>query len=137
MELIATLVGLGWNSILDLKERRISIWFTAIYGIVGLALRLGKGDNLLQIGLSLLPGIFFLGFAKISCQRVGYGDGLIMLAIGCYLPLSNMLYLCMLAIFAAGVVALILCVFFHKGKNYELPFVPFLLISFLFVRCVG
>jgi prepilin signal peptidase PulO-like enzyme (type II secretory pathway) len=70
-------------------------------------------------------------------QKVGYGDGLLLLALGCYLVWEDMLLMCMAAVFCGGIWGLVLMIFFHKNKDYEIPFVPFLFLGDLIGRCIS
>lgn len=132
---ISTFFAVGWNTFLDLKERKVSLWVIGIYGVIGFFLRLWDGDAMLSIVLSLIPGIICAGIAWLSREKVGYGDGILLIAMGFYLPINNVLRMCMIAILASGIVALVLFVIFHKKKDYQLPFVPFLFLSYFIVRC--
>ncbi len=122
------------NSIMDLRKRRILLPLTVVCGIFGLALRIWEDGVGVSLFLPLIPGLFFLLFAFLSREKVGYGDGILLLAIGGYFHGEELLTLCMTAVFAAGIAGLVLCVFFHKGKDYEIPFVPFLFFGYLAAR---
>lgn len=128
---VVTIISLSINGVLDIRERRISLLVTAGYGILGLIFVIWDGNALKGLCLSLIPGALCLVLAWLSRERVGYGDGLLLLAIGFYLSCDDMVLLCMTAIIGAGICALILLAFFHKGKNYEIPFIPFVFLGYL------
>lgn len=125
------LSGLLINGVLDLKTKQISLWVTTIYGAVGILWQIYFGTMTWEFAFSLVPGILCLLAAWATKERVGYGDGYLLIATGCYLGWEDMLLLCMMAVISAGIWALILCVLFHKGKDYEIPFVPFMLIGYM------
>lgn len=77
--------------------------------------------------LGLLPGIFMLILAWSTRESIGYGDGLVILCMGCFYALGEMMAIVMIAITIAGITALGLLVFGHKNRKSEFPFVPFLL----------
>jgi prepilin signal peptidase PulO-like enzyme (type II secretory pathway) len=81
--------------------------------------------------LGLLPGILFLLFARISKEAIGYGDGFSICMMGIYLEVETLLSVCMCALFLAGIVALVLLVSGKRKGKQEIPFIPFLLLSFL------
>jgi len=106
--------------------------FTANYsdllGISGMAVSLlgGCWKNPVWF-LGLLPGIFMLILAWSTRESIGYGDGLVILCMGCFYALGEMMAIVMIAITIAGIAALGLLIFGHKNRKSEFPFVPFLL----------
>jgi leader peptidase (prepilin peptidase)/N-methyltransferase len=130
------LSGLAVHSIMDLRSGEISLWLTAIYAAVGTLWRIFAGTLTWEIFFSLIPGVLCLCLAKMTAEKVGYGDGFLLLALGCYLGWEDMLLLCMTALIGGGICGLILMLFFHKKKDYEIPFVPFLFLGDLIVRCM-
>lgn len=133
----AAFAGLLANSIWDIRKKNISLTVTAFMGIMGIGIRIALQDiQFTDTVLSLMPGVLSLLFALVSRERVGYGDGLLLLAVGCCLKGQEMIALWMLALGLAGLWALVLCICFHKGKKYEIPFVPFVFAGFLVGRCL-
>lgn len=86
-----------------------------------------KAVGKIQYGLGLLPGIFMLILAWSTRESIGYGDGLVILCMGCFYALGEMMAIVMIAITIAGIAALGLLIFGHKNRKSEFPFVPFLL----------
>lgn len=127
-------ISLLANSIMDIREKHILLPLTIICGVLGIVLRIWENGIGTFLFFSLLPGMFLLLFAWISKEKAGYGDGILLLAIGAYFSGSELMMLCMTAIMCAGICGLVLYVFFHKGKNYEIPFVPFLFFGYLLTR---
>jgi leader peptidase (prepilin peptidase)/N-methyltransferase len=80
--------------------------------------------------LQFLPGMFVLLFARLSGESIGYGDGWVLLALGCFLGLEELVSLCMIAVSCAGMVALFLLVVLRRGRQTQIPFVPFLLLGY-------
>ncbi len=133
MVLIAANVsGLVFNSISDLRTREISLTAAGITGACGLLCRVALlSDFSADAVLGLMPGLICLLLAKITRESIGYGDGWVLLGTGIGMGGQYMLSMCMLALFAAGLFALVLIVCFHKGRKYQLPLVPFLLLGYL------
>ncbi len=126
-----TISGLLWNSISDLKEKRISLLITGFYAVIGVGYQIINKQMGSWIIVSLIPGLLVLAFAKLTREKIGYGDGILLLSLGCYLNIEEMVLVCMIAVCLAGIIALILLVFFHKGRDYAIPFVPFLLCGYV------
>lgn len=124
--------GLLYLGVEDIRRRELASLQILIMGALGLALSFfcgaWKGPGML---LSYLPGIVFLLIAHVCRECIGYGDGLVILCLGAYLSLGQILELCMVALTLAGLVALGLILVAHKGRRAALPFVPFLLAGYL------
>lgn len=139
MEIIKLLLctsGLVINTILDIKWKRISICTTIIYGIAGIVLQLIDQSLALSSVVALVPGLAALLLAKLTEEKIGYGDGIMLLAMGCNFSLSQLIYICMFGICMAGVFALILLIIFKKKKDYAIPFVPFLFWGYVLESCL-
>lgn len=71
-----------------------------------------------------LPGLFLLVVGKLSGERIGLGDGWLLLALGMWLPyeiLMGILFLGLLAGAGYGILS---------GKK-EIPLVPFFTVGFV------
>ncbi|MCC8168655.1 MAG: prepilin peptidase [Clostridiales bacterium] len=134
---IIILTGLAVNTFFDAKSRNISLIVVGITAACGLCWRLATGSLFTQdVLMGLLPGIIWLLLAKVTRESVGYGDAWVLLAAGLVLGGNDMLLMCTVAIFLAGIIALVLLVFFHKGGKYEMPFMPFLMVGYICVFAV-
>lgn len=125
------------NSYLDLRRREVSLFAAAVIAVAGIAnIIIGRNFEFPEMFFGILPGTACLLFAYMSNESIGYGDAWMLLALGVVSGGEKMLLLSVIAVTAAGLCAMILLVFFHKGTKYEIPFVPFLLLGFIWVRCV-
>ncbi|MCM1175824.1 MAG: prepilin peptidase [Blautia sp.] len=116
--------------VFDIRRREIPLWLI-LFGMaaaLGIDLwRIGEGAvTAAEMGLSLLPGIFFLLTGLLTGEKVGYGDGLLLLFAGLLLGA----YRCFLALGAglvfSAAVSLFLLLFRRADRNSRIPFVPFL-----------
>ncbi len=124
--------GLAVMAAEDIRKKQISLMpvvFMAAFGIL-LSVVAGEWDSW-DVFLRFVPGVCILAAAWLTKETIGYGDGLVVLCLGCFLTAGELLDVCMAAITLAGVIALVLLVFLRKSKKAELPFVPF-----LFAGCV-
>ena len=119
------------QTICDIKWKRIPMIITVVGVVAGIFYCLMTQRNWVDILWAVAPGIFCLLYSKISNETLGYGDGLLLCAMGLYLEVEHILFIAMLAFGLAGIGGLVLVVFFHKKRNDEIPFVPFLLAAFL------
>jgi leader peptidase (prepilin peptidase)/N-methyltransferase len=140
MELVQTVIvltGLLVNSVSDIKEKEILIKFTALYGIIGIVIKILIGFDGKDFLLAMLPGIICMTLSFLTQEQIGCGDAWILLATGCCICSRDLFLVCMLAFAGVGMAALFLFVVLHKKGTYEVPFVPFVFAGAICVRCIG
>ena len=128
MRMCILTAGLLALSIEDVKKRELHslpILLTAVGGLV-LALLAGTWRQG-SFWAGFLPGAVVLGLAWMTKEGIGYGDGLVIISMGCFYPAYALAAVVFTAFTAAGVAALVLLLFLRKNKKTQLPFVPFLL----------
>ena len=116
------------------KNTQNSINVNYCFALVGAILSFLNGNWFdWRLILGFIPGIIVLFLGLLTKETIGYGDGLVVLALGCYLNIFEIIGLSMLALTLAGLAAVFLIVVYHKGKKELLPFVPFLFVAHLIV----
>ena len=132
METISLLGVLGLCSLRDVRERSLrmgailgsaalGIWLHLCYG------RISLWDMVGGMGV----GIVLYLCAYASGEKIGKGDALLVMVCGIFLGLWQTLLLLWLAFFFAGAFGFAFMKLRHVGRNYELPFVPFLLLGYV------
>ncbi|MCM1430904.1 MAG: prepilin peptidase [Muribaculaceae bacterium] len=135
---IAGLAGLGYLSVEDIRRRELATPSILVVGAAGLALSLLGGEwRELSVLIRFVPGLLCLLLACVSRESIGYGDGLVILCMGAYLPLAQLLQMCMTALTLAGLAALFLLLVRHRGRKTTLPLIPFLLAGYVLVQAGG
>jgi len=119
-------------SVEDLKTKEIKTQTICIFGIVGILLHLWF-SNLKTIDMlgGMAVGIILLIVSKIFKNSVGEGDGIILVISGIYLGMNRNMELFFYSILLSGIFSAFLFFFFHKKKEYEIPFVPFLCLGYM------
>lgn len=120
-----TLFGLYlcWLSVEDLREYRISVWKLLPGGVLLIGSRFLSFSN-------ALPGIIALLIARISADKLGCGDGAVILLMGLMVGRQH----CLLAVVLAIVLIAVLCVlrgFDGQLGEYRVPAVPFLTMGYV------
>ena len=103
----------------DLREQQISILVVLELFGSGLLYGWAKGYS-----WQPFPGLLLLLFGYISQEQIGYGDGWLILALGMWLDLSELLWMLLIGMGLGGLSAFLL----HKK---ELPLVPFLTVAYM------
>jgi leader peptidase (prepilin peptidase)/N-methyltransferase len=134
---IAALVGLLVLSAEDLRKKEISLPKVAGIAAVGAVCSFLGGSWVdVSVLVQFVPGLLVLLLAWLSRERIGYGDGWVILCLGCYLGAEDIANLCMIALFCAGVVSLFMLLAMHRGRQTQIPFVPFLLIGYIVILAI-
>ena len=102
-------------------------------GFMGVAINLwqiaGGYLSFVEIGLAVLPGCFFLLVGFVTGQKVGYGDGLLLVVIGLFTGFNRCALILCISLVLLSVSALVLLCIRKVGKNSKIPFVPFLAVG--------
>lgn len=130
-----TALLLAVNTAVDIRRKEVLPAFSCAVGAAGVILRCGSlGDSLPDILFSFVPGVIFLLLSLAGRGGIGMGDGIVTAAAGGWLPASD--------IFTAVSFSLVFAVgasipFLLAGKRKkQLPYIPFLLLGFLFGRII-
>lgn len=129
------------EGIRDFRRREISVISCAAAMIIGILIRLCGGDlSWFDFLASLAVGGFLLLLSFLSNESIGYGDGLVMLAVGVLLGGAVAVKLLCFALFLCGIFSGILFLFRKAGRKSRIPFVVFLVPSYcvlIFAEVLG
>ncbi len=117
----------------DIKSLRIPYSIVALAGFISVIFIIYEMINgsitWTQIAYSLLPGIALIVTSFITRQSVGYGDGLMMMAVGPVFGISHMVFGVCLGFFISAIFSLVMLTFRKADKTTCFPFMPFLTIA--------
>ena len=137
LEMCTLMTGLGINSVIDIRTHKVSLKIMVVLFCAGCAFRMLQGNFFaLSFFAALLPGIGFLLLSWLTRGNIGAGDGCMILVLGAFMDLEEVFAVCTIAISAVGIFGLFLMLGFHKSKNYEIPFFPFLFLGCLLTKIV-
>ena len=131
----AVWIFLAAGSIYDGKYQRIPVALVAVGALAGVVL----GDRGTPAGwmYCLLPGMGMLLVAFLTGEKVGYGDGLFLCALGLLTGVGVCLTDMMLGLLLGSGAGLILLVLKKGTVRTQIPFVPFLLAGHILQRIWG
>lgn len=120
-------------SVFDIRKREIPLIILIAGILAGLGatlwqIRVGTASAI-EIGESLLPGIFLLLLSFCTGEKVGYGDGLLLIISGLLLGFIRCFVILCISLMVSSAFALLLLVFRKADRNSRLPMVPFLAIG--------
>ena len=119
-------------SIIDIKQRSIS----RLSILLGLAICVGlftHAQELTWVDLcgGVIFGIFFLGLSKITRERIGYGDSLLILLLGIGLGYRQQMIVVFMAFFISALFSFIMIWRKKLKKHSAIPFIPFIGVAYL------
>lgn len=132
----AVIVFLAVNGWQDMKTKRIFLPLTIVFGMLGGVCSVLMGRSLSELLLSCSVGGMFMGLSILTRGKVGMGDGWILLALGTMLTLGELWIALGLGMLFTAVPAMVMLIILKKGRNTELPFVPFLLAGYIGGVCL-
>ena len=126
----AVVIMLAVNSAQDIRKKEIFPVFTVIMTVSGIVFGIVSGDAaLLQILISVMPGVFMAAFSFLTGGGAGLGDAIVLAAMGAWEEPQGAWAAFMLSLLFSSAAAIILII---KGKGgASLPFVPFLFAGYI------
>ena len=125
-----------WGAWKDLKVKKISdryLWLGGIVGIASNLIDMITGEVIWRERfMAFLPGILFLIIAKITNEKIGYGDGWVILILGGFLRRGEIYAVLWLAVILSAVVSVGLLCIKKAGKEDRIPFLPFLWAAYIY-----
>lgn len=134
---ICLIIILGVICVFDIKRKKIPVYMLIILAAAGIIsnFTIGEFDIEKRI-IAMLPGMILLIVSMITKQQIGYGDGMIILIMGLYIDIDDILSIVLSSFLLSSIAAIILMTVFKKKKNFEMAFSPFLLIGYGLVKGV-
>lgn len=126
-------------AVCDGLEKKIPlavVWIGIVVAIVMKVQGMPGEWSWLSITLSVLPGIIFWILSLITDEKVGYGDGWILIMIGSFMGLWRCFLILLIGLVSESLVVLILMVFRRISRDRQIPFAPFLLFGMGVVVCL-
>lgn len=114
----------------------VVVWF-GIITVVVLCLQGVIGEeSFFMVALSVLPGLLFWLISFVTREKVGYGDGWVLIMIGLFVGMRKCFLILLIGLVAESVIVLILLAVQRISRDRRIPFVPFLLFGMGVVLCL-
>ena len=132
--LLFFLGGAAW---IDHRKMELPLIYIAAGFGAGFLLRILTGEALVsKILPGFLPGMLCLFLAKLTKEAIGYGDALMIIAIGAFCRITVLLFLLFCGSLMAGLTTVPLLILKKRNKKEEIPFMPFLLSGYVLTLAV-
>lgn len=137
---VVSLVVFLTLSIEDIFKKEISALVLYFYLATGIILGIIQG-HIWEMVIASVPGLMLLLVGFISSEKIGYGDGLSILALGVWIGIWHSAIAIALGMLLAALIALgyiLVCKLKRRmiDSHTRIPFIPFLYIG-LVVSVVG
>ena len=86
--------------------------------------------------LSVVPGVMFWMLSLVTGEKVGYGDGWMLVMIGLFVGLWKCFLILLIGLISESVAVLILLAVQRITGDRRIPFAPFLLFGMGVVICL-
>lgn len=134
LETIGVFMMLTVSSVFDIRKKIIPIQVLVVGGIWAvICLTISVARNGAEVLTGALPGLLpgaglmVLGF--LTQQKVGYGDGILLMIMGLMEGGRIVLLTFCIGLFLQSILAVILVLIRRADKQTKIPFVPFLLTA--------
>lgn len=122
-----TLSYLVFQSICDIRERKISLYAAAGYAGTILTIMVATGQDTDGLPLSLAAAGAAFAFSLLSGGALGMGDAIVIATLALTHKPVEMLFLLFASLMLCFPVSIGMVCRKRRHKNRELPFIPFLL----------
>lgn len=133
---IAVGVILFIQALWDWRHKEILISVSLIGLGLGILWSVWNGSDYREVILALIPAILFFLLNIVSRGAVGMGDAIILVFLGFFYSLEEIVAMCSFAFLAASAVALYMLVVMQKKGKEEIPFIPFLWFGWLLKQMI-
>lgn len=126
-------IYLFWGTWQDIREKKISDFYLLV-GIIGgiffCGLNIWTGSfSFGTWGLAWIPGILFLLISKVRKEKIGMGDGLLLLVLSSFFSIRELWLMIGTAFILLMPVSVLLLCSRKVSINYQIPFLPFLWLA--------
>ena len=120
---ICMTVFLGINTWTDIRKKEICVPVLSVFLAGGILWRIWEG--------TFWAGTIAAVISVLTRGEIGFGDGLLILAMGSVLKSGELLGVLCAALLLCGIYSGLQLLVFKKKRDTEIPFAPFLLVGYL------
>lgn len=114
----------------DVKQKQVPLLPIILVGMVGIGYLVVREERLSYLGGATV-GLLCILVGKFTKEEIGYGDGYLLLATGLQIGFRNNLLLLLGSLFLSAFFAMGLLILKKGNRKTKIPFVPFLLVTWI------
>ncbi|WP_455717850.1 prepilin peptidase [Anaerosporobacter sp.] len=129
---------LGILAIVDYKKKQISN-IALLIGLVIVIVNYVVFQPITLISLigGIIVGFVLLGISYITRQKIGIGDGLLIILLGANIGFEGIVFLLLYALTLSAICSAILLITKKVNRHYTIAFIPFIFIGYIGVLING
>ncbi len=121
----------------DLRTRHINFFVCIVTELIYIFILIFLNRfNFLYIILGLIPGALIYLSSILFNGQIGKGDGIIIAVIGTMVGILKVTRILLIAFILVLVICTPILIILRKSLKTRLPFVPFILLSFIIIKFV-
>ena len=122
---------LGAAGFIDMKTREITVHFLVVLTGVAILSACIQGETWTSILGGIGIGLIFLILSKCTREQIGYGDSWLILILGIYAGMVNVIWILFAASLGASIFSIVFCALHKWNRRYSIPFIPFMAAAFV------
>lgn len=120
------------HAVMDIRKKKINLIVTGCCLTAGVLWQVfGEETAGYDVLLSLIPGLLLLAAACLTEQKIGYGDGWVITAVGVWTGFRDIFLILTNGMIACAICSGFLLALKKVRRGDSLPFVPFLLAGWI------
>lgn len=128
IRIVFCFIILLWEGLLDRKEQKIFLPPVGVFFLAGIVLSfIQSRQDFIQSFFGTLIGSAVLIAAFLTRNKIGYGDGFVLVATGALLGFRTNLMMFLIGLFLASLKGIWILISGKGNKNASMPFIPFLI----------
>jgi len=115
----------------DMKTKMLPVRLLVMGGIGVSISHIIQRENWWIYVMGILLGAIFLLVSKVTKEGLGYGDSILILLLGAFVGLWQVLLVLVIAFVSAAIFSSVVLVLKKMSRRKQIPFVPFLLLGYI------
>ncbi len=136
MEYVCLTAYLSALSVWDVREKELPVKILVMGMISSLIYGMWKHWDI-ELFLGCIPGVLLIFMGFLTREKVGYGDGIVVLILGMVLEWPESVLIYVMAQFGVLLFAVILLWYRKAPWEAKIPFVPFLTAALIIYKVGG
>lgn len=129
---------LGVLAVVDFKKKQVSnVFLLIVSGIVIINYVIFRPITMVSLVGGILIGTVLLGISYITRQKIGMGDGLLIMILGAYLGFEGIGVVLLYALTLSAIWSGLLMIIKKVNRNYTIAFIPFIFVGYVGVLIHG
>lgn len=140
MNHIVVNIYLFLGAVQDIQKKKITNYYLWAGAITGAIIRIINYENRidqLEWLTAFIPGAIILILGRITGEKIGFGDGWVIIILGNFMTILEISMLLQMAILLTGLFSIVILCGKAVSKTYQIPFLPFLWLSHLLIWRFG